>query len=60
MAMKTIKFKLKPTKEQEEKIQWTLMMCRNLYNNALEQRKFTMKRRKSPFPSIDKRKNCPP
>lgn len=37
--VKTYKFKLEPTKEQIEKIEWTLDMCRWLYNSALEQRR---------------------
>jgi putative transposase len=43
--MRTYKFRLKPTKEQIEKIEWTLGMCRWLYNSMLEQRKFAYKRR---------------
>src|SRR4051812_18503454 len=43
--MRTYKFRLKPTKEQIGKIEWTLGMCRWLYNSMLEQRKFTYKRR---------------
>jgi putative transposase len=43
--MRTYKFKLEPTKEQIEKIEWTLGMCRWLYNSMLEQRKFTYRRR---------------
>jgi putative transposase len=43
--MRTYKFKLEPTKEQIEKIEWTLGMCRWLYNSMLEQRKFAYKRR---------------
>ena len=39
MITKTYKFKLEPTKEQKEKIEWTLDMCRWLYNSALEQRR---------------------
>lgn len=38
--IKTFKFKLEPTKEQIEKIEWTTLdMCRWLYNSALEQRR---------------------
>ncbi|WP_302104750.1 RNA-guided endonuclease InsQ/TnpB family protein [Polycladomyces zharkentensis] len=43
--MRTYKFKLEPTKEQIEKMEWTLGMCRWLYNSMLEQRKFAYKRR---------------
>jgi len=44
-VMRTYKFRLKPTKEQIEKMEWTLGMCRWLYNSMLEQRKFSYKRR---------------
>ncbi|GGE10216.1 hypothetical protein GCM10011571_09400 [Marinithermofilum abyssi] len=43
--IRTYKFKLEPKKEQIEKIEWTLGMCRWLYNSMLEQRKFAYKRR---------------
>jgi transposase len=43
--MRTYKFKLEPKKGQIEKIEWTLGMCRWLYNSMLEQRKFAYKRR---------------
>lgn len=35
----TYKFKLEPTTEQIKKIEWTLSMCRWLYNCMLEQRR---------------------
>jgi putative transposase len=34
----THRFNIKPTKEQEQKLFWTLNLCRRLYNAALEQR----------------------
>ncbi|WP_419179823.1 helix-turn-helix domain-containing protein [Polycladomyces zharkentensis] len=43
--MRTCKFRLKPTKEQIEKMERTLGMCRRLCNSMLEQRKFACKRR---------------
>jgi putative transposase len=43
--MRTYKFKLKPTKEQIVKIEWTLDICRLLNNSMLEQRKYAYKRR---------------
>jgi putative transposase len=43
--MRTYKFKLEPKKGQIEKIEWTLSLCRWLYNSMLEQRKFAYKRR---------------
>jgi putative transposase len=38
--IKTYRFKLEPTKEQRNKIEWTLSMCRWLYNAMLYQRKW--------------------
>jgi putative transposase len=35
---KTFKYKLKPTAEQEQELERVLMLCRQLYNTALEQR----------------------
>ncbi|MFC4077726.1 helix-turn-helix domain-containing protein, partial [Salinithrix halophila] len=43
--IRTYKFKLVPTTEQREKIEWGLGMCRWLYNAMLEQRRFAYKRR---------------
>ncbi|WP_430624090.1 helix-turn-helix domain-containing protein, partial [Polycladospora coralii] len=43
--MRTYQFKLEPNKEQIEKIEWTLSMCRWLYNAMLEQRKFAYEKR---------------
>jgi putative transposase len=43
--MRTYKFKLEPTKEQSNKIEWTLEMCRWLYNSMLEQRRFAYEKR---------------
>jgi putative transposase len=42
---KTFKYKLKPTPEQERELDRVLMLCRRLYNTALEQRKTTYERR---------------
>lgn len=36
---KAYKFRLYPTKQQEEKLLWTLNRCRELYNAALSERK---------------------
>jgi putative transposase len=36
---KAYKFRLDPTKQQEEKLFWTLNRCRELYNAALSERK---------------------
>ncbi len=41
---KTFKYKLKPTSEQERGIERVLMLCRSLYNAALEQRKTAYER----------------
>ncbi len=41
---KTFKYKLKPTPEQEREIEHVLMLCRSLYNDALEHRKTTWER----------------
>src|SRR5260370_3371534 len=35
---KTFKYQLKPTPEQERQLERVLMLCRTLYNAALEQR----------------------
>jgi len=35
---KTFKYKLKPTPEQERELERVLLLCRRLYNTALEQR----------------------
>jgi putative transposase len=35
---KTFKYKLQPTAEQEQELERTLLLCRSLYNIALEQR----------------------
>ncbi|MBD1373829.1 transposase, partial [Hazenella sp. IB182357] len=43
--MRTYQFKLEPNKAQIEKIEWTLSMCRWLYNAMLEQRKFAYEKR---------------
>jgi putative transposase len=36
---KTLKYKLKPTPEQKRELERVLLLCRRLYNTALEQRK---------------------
>jgi putative transposase len=41
---KTFKYKLKPTAEQEREFESVLLLCRRLYNTALEQRKTTYER----------------
>jgi putative transposase len=41
---KTFKYKLKPTAEQERELECVLMLCRKLYNTALEQRKTAYER----------------
>jgi transposase len=45
MRIRAYKFKLEPTKEQADKIEWTLEMCRSLYNSMLEQRRFAYRKR---------------
>jgi putative transposase len=42
---KTFKYKLKPTAEQERELDHVLLLCRRLYNTALEQRKTAYERR---------------
>lgn len=37
---KTYKFRIYPTRKQEAKLNYTLTVCRYLYNTALEQKKF--------------------
>jgi len=41
---KTFKYKLKPTAEQERQLEHILVLCRRLYNTALEQRKTAWER----------------
>lgn len=41
---KTFKYKLKPTPEQERELDRVLMLCRQLYTTALEQRKTAYER----------------
>ena len=36
---KTFKFKVKPTPEQERMLARTLMLCRHVYNAAIEERR---------------------
>ncbi|MBH8593315.1 RNA-guided endonuclease InsQ/TnpB family protein [Paenactinomyces guangxiensis] len=63
---KAYKFKLNPTPEQIRKIEWTLSMCRWLYNCMLEQRKTAYKhygitlnynKQATELPSV--KKECP-
>ncbi len=42
---KTFKYKLKPTPAQERELEHVLMLCRSLYNAALEHRKTAYERR---------------
>jgi putative transposase len=42
---KTVKFKLKPTPQQERDLERVLWLCRRLYNSALEQRQTAYERR---------------
>ncbi|HEV2460882.1 MAG TPA: helix-turn-helix domain-containing protein [Ktedonobacterales bacterium] len=35
---KTFKYKLQPTAEQEQELERVVLICRRLYNTALEQR----------------------
>ncbi|KYP80040.1 RNA-guided endonuclease InsQ/TnpB family protein [Ferroacidibacillus organovorans] len=44
---KAYKYRLYPTKEQEEKIQFTLERCRLLYNRMLEERRFAYETEKA-------------
>ena len=37
--MRTYKFRLYPTKKQVETLEWTLDLCRELYNAALQERR---------------------
>ncbi len=41
MPLKTLKYRLYPTKAQREKLEWTLDRCRELYNAALQERRDT-------------------
>jgi IS605 OrfB family transposase len=41
---KTYKYKLKPTPEQKRELEHVLLLCRRLYNTALEQRKTAYER----------------
>lgn len=44
-VIKTYKFKLEPSPHHTEQLEWTLTLCRRLYNALLEQRIFAYKRR---------------
>lgn len=57
--MKTYKFNLEPTKQQAELMDWTLTMCRQLYNALLEQRIFAYKRRNITVHYYEQKKGLP-
>jgi putative transposase len=44
MVKKAYKFRLYPTTEQVECFQWTLERCRELYNAAIEERRYAYQR----------------
>ena len=39
MLRKSFKYRLSPTRKQEQALQWTLDRCRELYNAALQERR---------------------
>ncbi|MFC7394205.1 RNA-guided endonuclease InsQ/TnpB family protein [Scopulibacillus cellulosilyticus] len=56
---KTYKFKLEPSKQQADKMDWTLTMCRQLYNVLLEQRIFAYKKRHVSVNYYEQKKELP-
>lgn len=57
--MKTFKYRLYPTKKQIEKLEWTLDLCRELYNAALQERKEAWKYAKKPIFCYEQIKQLP-
>jgi len=50
---KTYKFRLYPTKEQQERIQFTLERCRLLYNRLLDERRIAYETEKTTLTYYD-------
>lgn len=59
MAMRTYKFKLEPTVEQQKKMIETLSICRWLYNTCLEQRIYEYKTHKKSISFYTQKKELP-
>lgn len=59
MAIRTYKFKLEPTAEQQKKIIETLSLCRWLYNTCLEQRIYEYKTHKRAISYYTQKKELP-
>jgi len=59
MAIKTFKFKLNPTLEQQEQIYHTLNLCRWLYNSGLEQRIIAYKKQRKSLSFYTQKKELP-
>jgi putative transposase len=57
--MRTYKFRIEPTKEQERKIDETMMYCRRLYNACLEQRITAYKTSKTSVTYYTQKKELP-
>ena len=56
---KSFKYKLDPTPEQAEKLDWTLWRCRELYNAALEERKEAWRMRQVSLTYYDQQNQLP-
>jgi putative transposase len=57
--MRTYKFRIKPTKEQQQRINETLMYCRTLYNTCLEQRITAYKQQRVSLSFYTQKKELP-
>src|SRR5690349_11109527 len=56
---KTFKYKLDPTPEQVEKLDWTLWRCCELYNAALEERKEAWRMRQMSITYYQQKRDLP-
>lgn len=59
MSMKSYKYRLYPTKKQQETLQWTLDRCRELYNAALQERRDAWKMCRTSISFYDQDKQLP-
>ena len=59
LVKKAYKFRLYPTTKQVECFQWMLERCRELYNAALEERRYAYQRIKRDAGSYDQRRVKP-
>lgn len=59
MSKKAFKYRIYPTKQQEQVLQTTLNLCRELYNAALEERREAYKLQKKTINSYDQANQLP-